>query len=300
VTSGTPTASTASSWRGSPDGGSHHHEARATRRQGDGGRLAAERAAHRAPETGRAVDQRGGRQEGGLRERRQVRVGLRVGGDEGAAVVFEQMGDLLRAGAHVVEPEPDHHRAAREQGRHVGGGAAEGGITGDRGFVDRNGVDEETAVTDDAALSREARHMSAPVKRRPVLEQRGSSMRRAAHGRVDLLEHGAGGEPLAEPPGGRAHDRGRRVGGERTALGVDRDHGALGGQQGGLRLHADGARAREEAARIAGPGQVIGDDRDHPGCGSRHAWLGPYHRTPSSRTGPPGGAAPGPRCILPR
>ena len=95
-----------------------HHEARAARGQRDGGRGAAERAAQRAAEPRRARDQRAGRRESAASaRRRQVVVGLRVGGHEGAAVVLEQVGDLLRAGADLVEPERDHRRAAAEQAR---------------------------------------------------------------------------------------------------------------------------------------------------------------------------------------
>ena len=280
---------------------SDDREARAAGRQHRGGRRAAERTAQRAPEPGRACDQRAGRREGGLREGRQVVVGLRVGGHEGAAVALEQVGDLLRAGADLVERERDHRRAAGEQGGHVGRGGVERGIAGDRGFVDGNGVDQEMAVTDDATLSREGGAHERAGEGRPVLEQRGQlDAGGAAQGGVDLLEHAPLGEPGAQVSR-RGVNRGGGVPGRQgAALGVERDHGCAGGADGGesgRREHADRAGAREEAARITGAGQVIGDDRDHLGCRRRHEW------TTVSQNGPftdrPGGGAPAsPRCIL--
>ena len=65
-------------------------------------------------------------------------------------MTLEQVRDLQGARADVVEPERDRGGAAREQRGHVGGGAAERGVAGDRRFVHGNGVDQETAVPDDA------------------------------------------------------------------------------------------------------------------------------------------------------
>ena len=96
------------------------------------------------------------------------------------------------------------------------GGPAEAGIAGDRGFVNRDGIDEETTVAHHATLGGKGGAHQRARERRPVREQRGHlGGHRPAHGRVDLLEDRARPEPRAEERGRVAEGAGRRRIGKR-------------------------------------------------------------------------------------
>jgi hypothetical protein len=239
-----------------------HHQARGARGQRRGRRGEAQGEGERTAETGRTGRERAGDREGRGGQAGEVRVGLGVGGEQSARVLLEHVGDLLVPGAHVVEAEPHHPTRAVEQRGELGRAAAEGGVAGDRGFVEGDTIDQETTLTDHAALGRERGTDERAREPRALLEQ-GIELHRdvSAHRGVDLLEGHTRVEAPAEGAGGRVDRlRGRRRR-QRAAPGVDREHCAVVRHEQGSRRHADRSRAREQTAGVAGAGQVVGKDR---------------------------------------
>ena len=189
-------------------------------------------------------------------------------------MLLEHVGDLLAPRAHVVEGEGHHRRGAGEQRGQVRGGPAEAGIAGDRGFVNRDGVDEETTVADHAALGGKGGTHQRARERRPVVEQ-GGHLRghRPAHGRVDLLEHRARRETGVEAPSRITERGGRHRIGKHAGLGVDGDHWPIVVRKDGRDHHRDRSRAREQAARVAGAGEVVRENRHRGERRRRHECI---------------------------
>ena len=173
------------------------------------------------------------------------------------------------------------------------------------GFVNGNGVDQETAVPDDAALSREGGAHERAGRRAARARAARPSSAPTGPRKVEsiFLKTRPPGEPLAPSwrgrrpqsprrPPGRA-GRGSRCLSRSRACTRDR----IGGGRAGAAKTPTGPAAREEAARVAGAGQVVGDDRDHLGCRCRHEWQ-PYHRTAGSRDRARRAGRPRRRCIL--